>query len=55
MNENIHFSLNLFIQANTRQATDACQKMMLRKSSPRKKLEFSCCCDQKNATLTESR
>ena len=39
MNGNIHTTLNMFIQANTRQATDAYQKMMLRKSSPNKRIK----------------
>ena len=38
MNENINTSLNMFIQANTRQATDAYQTMMVRKSSSNKKI-----------------
>ena len=36
MNENIQISLNMFIQANNRQANDACQS----KSSPKKKIKL---------------
>ena len=34
-------SLNILIQAYTRQTTDASQRIVLRESSPQKKLEFS--------------
>ena len=40
MNENIQINLNMFIQANNRQANDACQKIILCKSSPKKKIKL---------------